>query len=94
MCRTVIVTAGTSARSALRSFFEDAALDLELAVECVNMGLYGQSWVQARGDEELLTYTTAALLPVLTALFRHVDRCRSSEELIGGSYVRFYLWER
>ena len=74
-------------RSALCSFFEDAAMDLELAVENVNTGPYGQSRVQARGDGELMTYTTTALIPVLTALFQHVDHCHSSEDLIGRSYA-------
>ncbi|KAI4887181.1 hypothetical protein NFI96_021277, partial [Prochilodus magdalenae] len=80
--RAVITTAVECVRSALCSFFEDAAMDLELAVQNVNMGTYGQSRVQAREDGELMTYTTTALIPVLTALFQHIDHCRSSEDLI------------
>uniref|UniRef100_A0AAR2IQQ6 Ryanodine receptor 2b (cardiac) n=1 Tax=Pygocentrus nattereri TaxID=42514 RepID=A0AAR2IQQ6_PYGNA len=69
-------------RSALCSFFEDAAMDLELAVENVNAGPIGQSRAQARGDGELMTYTTTALIPVLTTLFQHIEHCHSSEDLI------------
>ncbi|XP_072545007.1 ryanodine receptor 2 [Salminus brasiliensis] len=82
--RAVMRTQGEFVRSDLCSFFEDAAVDLELAVGSVNAGSYGQSRVQARGDAELLAHTTTALIPVLTALFQHIDNCHSSEELIVG----------
>uniref|UniRef100_A0A8B9RMZ7 Ryanodine receptor 2b (cardiac) n=1 Tax=Astyanax mexicanus TaxID=7994 RepID=A0A8B9RMZ7_ASTMX len=69
----LIRTPGESVQSALCVFFEDAEVDLELAVESVNAGPYGQSRSQARGDAELLTYITTALIPVLTALFQHTE---------------------
>uniref|UniRef100_W5KV56 Ryanodine receptor 2b (cardiac) n=1 Tax=Astyanax mexicanus TaxID=7994 RepID=W5KV56_ASTMX len=80
----VIRTPGESVQSALCVFFEDAEVDLELAVESVNAGPYGQSRSQARGDAELLTYITTALIPVLTALFQHTEHCHSSEQLMVG----------
>ncbi|XP_049320175.1 ryanodine receptor 2 isoform X2 [Astyanax mexicanus] len=82
--RAVIRTPGESVQSALCVFFKDAEVDLELAVESVNAGPYGQSRSQARGDAELLTYITTALIPVLTALFQHTEHCHSSEQLMVG----------
>ncbi|XP_053538759.1 ryanodine receptor 2 isoform X6 [Ictalurus punctatus] len=64
-------------RSALHSFFEAAAVDLELAVDSVTPGV-----IQFRGDREVLTYTTAALLPVLTSLFKHTAHGQSSLDLM------------
>uniref|UniRef100_A0A8B9LR02 Ryanodine receptor 2b (cardiac) n=1 Tax=Astyanax mexicanus TaxID=7994 RepID=A0A8B9LR02_ASTMX len=88
--QAVIRTPGESVQSALCVFFEDAEVDLELAVESVNAGPYGQSRSQARGDAELLTYITTALIPVLTALFQHTEHCHSSEQLMGSmSYLSF-----
>uniref|UniRef100_A0A8B9LQT2 Ryanodine receptor 2b (cardiac) n=1 Tax=Astyanax mexicanus TaxID=7994 RepID=A0A8B9LQT2_ASTMX len=83
--QAVIRTPGESVQSALCVFFEDAEVDLELAVESVNAGPYGQSRSQARGDAELLTYITTALIPVLTALFQHTEHCHSSDM----SYLSF-----
>lgn len=68
-------------RSALHSFFEAAAVDLELAVDSVTPGV-----IQFRGDREVLTYTTAALLPVLTSLFKHTAHGQSSLDLMGTSW--------
>lgn len=67
-------------RSALHSFFEAAAVDLELAVDNVTLGV-----IQFQRDGELLTYTTTALLPVLTSLFRCTAHCQSSADLMGMS---------
>ncbi|XP_066527985.1 ryanodine receptor 2 [Hoplias malabaricus] len=80
--RSVMKRVGECVRTALCSFFEDAAMDLKLTVECINAGQYGQGRVQTRGDGELLTYATTALIPVLTALFQHINQCQGSEEVI------------
>ncbi|XP_060734913.1 ryanodine receptor 2 isoform X4 [Tachysurus vachellii] len=63
--------------SALRNFFETAAVDLELAVNSVTPGV-----IQIRGDGGLLTYTITALLPVLTSVFQHTAHCQSSADLM------------
>ncbi|GAA6072603.1 ryanodine receptor 2 isoform X1, partial [Tachysurus ichikawai] len=63
--------------SALRIFFETAAVDLELAVDSVTPGV-----IQIRGDGGVLTYTITALLPVLTSVFQHTAHCQSSADLM------------
>lgn len=73
-------TAPECVRSALRSFFEAAAVDLELAVDSVTTGV-----IQFQGDGEVLTYTTTALFPVLTSLFQHSAQCQGSADLMGTS---------
>lgn len=78
--RVVMKTGTPGVRSALRSFFEAAAVDLELAVDSVTPGV-----MQYRGDGEVLTYTSTALLPVLTSLFQHAAHCQSSQHLMGTS---------
>ncbi|KAI5618783.1 ryanodine receptor 2 isoform X1 [Silurus asotus] len=70
----VMITA-ECVRSAVHSFFEAAAVDLELIVNSVRR-------LQFRGDGEMLTYITTALIPVLTSLFQHTAHCQSSAELI------------
>ncbi|MCJ8736531.1 hypothetical protein PDJAM_G00013570, partial [Pangasius djambal] len=75
---TVVMKMATeSVCSALHSFFEAAAVDLELAVDSVTPGV-----IQFRGDGEVLTYTTTALLPVLNSLFQHTAHCQSSASLM------------
>ncbi|XP_050989248.1 ryanodine receptor 2 [Labeo rohita] len=69
--RMVMKTTSESVRVSLWSFFEAAAEDLELTVENATWDEYGQNRIQSRGDSEVITYTTTALIPVLTALFQH-----------------------
>ncbi|XP_059376123.1 ryanodine receptor 2 [Carassius carassius] len=69
--RMLMKTTTESVRLSLRSFFESAAEDLELTVDNVTWDEYGLNQSQGRGDSEVVTYTTAALIPVLTALFLH-----------------------
>lgn len=76
-------TATETVRSSLHAFFEAAALDLELVVDAVTTGV-----IHFRGDGEVLTYATTALLPVLTALFRYAAECKSSAHLMGTSVMR------
>ncbi|XP_076833707.1 ryanodine receptor 2 isoform X2 [Brachyhypopomus gauderio] len=80
--RAVMTAVGGSARLALCSFFENAAEDLELTVEIVAVRPVGCSRGPDGGDERPLTYTTTALLPVLTALFLDAGHCQNSSELI------------
>ncbi|KAF5904193.1 ryanodine receptor 2-like, partial [Clarias magur] len=64
-------------RSPLQLFLEAAAVDLELAVDGVTPGV-----AHIRGDAEVLTYTSTALLPVLTSLFQHAAHCQGSVHLM------------
>lgn len=78
--RVAMKTSSGCVRSALDTFFEAAAVDLELAVDGVTLGV-----IQFRGDGEVLTYAITALIPVLTSLFRHTAHCQSSADLMGTS---------
>ncbi|XP_077095388.1 ryanodine receptor 2 isoform X2 [Siphateles boraxobius] len=69
--RMVMKATSESVTVSLCSFFEAAAEDLELTVETVTWDEYGLNRGQSRGDGEVITYTTNALIPVLTALFQH-----------------------
>ncbi|XP_062863941.1 ryanodine receptor 2 [Trichomycterus rosablanca] len=75
----VMKMATESVRSTLHSFFEAAAMDLELGVKSASVA---SAVIQARGDGPVLTYATTVLLPVLTALFQHTAHCQNAEELI------------
>ncbi|CAB1343728.1 unnamed protein product [Coregonus sp. 'balchen'] len=77
--RTLMKTAPESARVSLRSFFEAAAVDLEMTVENLSMT---QSRTQSRGVAQILDYTTTALLPTLTAMFEHLSHNQYGEDLL------------
>ncbi|XP_053365921.1 ryanodine receptor 2 [Clarias gariepinus] len=74
---TKVVMETECVRAPLQLFFEAAALDLELAVDSVTPGV-----AHIRRDVEVLTYTTTALLPVLTSLFQHAAHCQGSVDLM------------
>ncbi|TRY95484.1 hypothetical protein DNTS_003975, partial [Danionella cerebrum] len=76
-------TTNESIRVLLRSFFEAAAEDLQLAVENMTYDEYGLNRVQSRGDSEVTTYTFTVLIPVLTALFQHDSQRKNEGGLIG-----------
>lgn len=76
-------TTSESVRVSLWSFFEAAAEDLELTVETVTWDEYGLNRAQSRGDSEVITYTTTALIPVLTALFQHDSQRQHGGGLFG-----------
>lgn len=76
-------TTSESVRVSLWSFFEAAAEDLELTVENATWDEYGQNRIQSRGDSEVITYATTALIPVLTALFQHDSQRQHRGGLIG-----------
>jgi len=72
-----------SVRVPLWLFFEAAAEDIELTVETVTRDEYGLNRGQSRGDGDVITYTTTALIPVLTALFQHDSQGQHGGGLIG-----------
>lgn len=80
-------TTTESVRLSLRSFFEGAAEDLELTVD--NVTWDGLNRAKGRGDSEVITYTTAALIPVLTALF-----LQDAQRQHGGGLIGKKEWKR
>ncbi|KAM4597636.1 ryanodine receptor 2-like, partial [Polymixia lowei] len=83
--RTLMKSSPESVRASLRSFFEAAAVDLEMTVENLSVTLaplpQGRSQ-QPRGVAKVLGYTTSTLLPTLTSLFRHLGSQRYGEDLL------------
>ena len=73
-------TAPESARVSLRSFFEAAAVDLEMTVENLSMT---QNLTQSRGVAQILDYTNTTLLPTLTSIFEHLSHNQYGEDLLG-----------
>lgn len=59
-------------KAGLRTFFENAAEDLEKTLENLKLGKFTHSRSQMKGVSQNINYTTAALLPILTALFEHI----------------------
>uniref|UniRef100_A0A3Q3BKC1 Ryanodine receptor 3 n=1 Tax=Kryptolebias marmoratus TaxID=37003 RepID=A0A3Q3BKC1_KRYMA len=57
---------------AFKSFFENAAEDLEKLVEMLKLGKFMQSRAQMKSVTQSINYVTVALLPILTALFQHI----------------------
>ncbi|KAJ8013934.1 hypothetical protein DPEC_G00035000 [Dallia pectoralis] len=74
--RTMVETAPESARVSLQSFFENAAVDLEIAHENI---VITQSRTQSREVAQIQDYTTSALLPTLTAMFEHFSNNQYGE---------------
>ncbi|XP_071766090.2 ryanodine receptor 2-like [Centroberyx gerrardi] len=86
--RTLMTSAPESVQASLRSFFEAAAVDLEMTVEnlSVTLAALPQSRSQQpRGVAKVLSYTTSTLLPTLTALFQHLSSQNYGEDLLVGS---------
>lgn len=61
-------------RVGLRTFFENAAEDLERTFENLKLGKFTHSRSQMKGVSQNINYTTVALLPILTALFEHITQ--------------------
>lgn len=59
-------------KAGLRTFFENAAEDLEKLVEMLKLGKFMQSRAQMKSVSQSINYVTVALLPILTALFDHI----------------------
>ncbi|KAK2510979.1 hypothetical protein Q9966_016762 [Columba livia] len=69
-------------KAGLRSFFEGASEDIEKMVENLRLGKVTQSRTQVKGVAQNLSYTTVALLPVLTSLFQHLAQHRFGDDVI------------
>ncbi|XP_057715471.1 ryanodine receptor 3-like isoform X6 [Corythoichthys intestinalis] len=72
--RTVMKSGSESVKVGLRTFFENAAEDLERTLENLKLGKFTHSRSQMKGVSQNINYTTVALLPILTALFEHITQ--------------------
>lgn len=59
-------------KAGVRTFFENAAEDLEKLLEMLKLGKFMQSRAQMKSVTQSINYVTVALLPILTALFEHI----------------------
>lgn len=69
-------------RLGLRTFFENAAEDLEKTLENLKLGKFTHSRSQMKGVSQNINYTTVALLPILTALFEHITQHHFGVDLL------------
>ncbi|KAF6731613.1 Ryanodine receptor 3 [Oryzias melastigma] len=80
--RTVMKSSSDQVRGGLRTFFENAAEDLEKTFENLKLGKFTHSRSQMKGVSQNINYTTVALLPILTALFEHITEHHFGVDLL------------
>uniref|UniRef100_A0A7N9AR66 Ryanodine receptor 3 n=1 Tax=Mastacembelus armatus TaxID=205130 RepID=A0A7N9AR66_9TELE len=80
--RTVMKSGSEMVRVGLRTFFENAAEDLEKTFENLKLGKFTHSRSQMKGVSQNINYTTVALLPILTALFEHITQHHFGVDLL------------
>uniref|UniRef100_A0A803SQK4 Ryanodine receptor 1 n=1 Tax=Anolis carolinensis TaxID=28377 RepID=A0A803SQK4_ANOCA len=80
--RTVMKSGPEIVKAGLRSFFEGASDDIEKMVENLKLGKVSQSRTQVKGVGQNITYTTVALLPVLTSLFEHIAQHQFGDDVM------------
>ncbi|XP_030634419.1 ryanodine receptor 3 [Chanos chanos] len=80
--RTVMKSGSELVRAGLRTFFENAAEDLEKTLENLKLGKFTHSRSQMKGVSQNINYTTVALLPILTALFEHITEHQFGVDLL------------
>ncbi|XP_030575089.1 ryanodine receptor 3 [Archocentrus centrarchus] len=80
--RTVMKSGSEQVRVGLRTFFENAAEDLEKTFENLKLGKFTHSRSQMKGVSQNINYTTVALLPILTALFEHITQHHFGVDLL------------
>ncbi|XP_058255377.1 ryanodine receptor 3 isoform X2 [Hemibagrus wyckioides] len=80
--RTVMKSGSELVKAALRTFFENAADDLEKTLENLKLGKFTHSRSQMKGVSQNINYTTVALLPILTALFEHITEHQFGADLL------------
>lgn len=69
-------------KAGIRSFFENAAEDLEKTLENLKLGKFTHSRSQLKGVTQNINYTTIVLLPVLTSLFDHIGQHQFGTNII------------
>ncbi|XP_068106648.1 ryanodine receptor 1 isoform X3 [Hyperolius riggenbachi] len=80
--RTVMKSGPEIVKAGLRSFFEGASEDIEKMVENLKLGKVSQSRTQVKGVTQNISYTTIALLPVLTSIFEHIAQHQFGDDVI------------
>ncbi|XP_061602252.1 ryanodine receptor 3 isoform X2 [Cololabis saira] len=80
--RTVMKSGAELVKAGVRTFFENAAEDLEKLVEMLKLGKFLQSRAQMKSVSQSITYVTVALLPILTALFEHIKTYEFGVDLL------------
>ncbi|XP_029114127.1 ryanodine receptor 3 isoform X3 [Scleropages formosus] len=80
--RTVMKSGSELVKAGLRTFFENAAEDLEKTLENLKLGKFTHSRSQMKGVSQNINYTTVALLPILTALFQHITQHHFGVDLL------------
>ncbi|XP_073784038.1 ryanodine receptor 3-like isoform X2 [Danio rerio] len=80
--RTVMKSGSELVKAGLRTFFENAAEDLEKTLENLKLGKFTHSRSQMKGVSQNINYTTVALLPILTALFQHITEHQFGSDLL------------
>uniref|UniRef100_A0A3Q3W1X0 Uncharacterized protein n=2 Tax=Percomorphaceae TaxID=1489872 RepID=A0A3Q3W1X0_MOLML len=80
--RMVMKSGSELVRAGLRTFFENAAEDLEKTFENLKLGKFTHSRSQMKGVSQNINYTTVALLPILTALFEHITQHHFGVDLL------------
>lgn len=80
--RTVMKSGSEMVKAGLRTFFENAAEDLEKTLENLKLGKFTHSRSQMKGVSQNINYTTVALLPILTALFEHITEHQFGSDLL------------
>ncbi|CAO2579483.1 Ryanodine receptor 3, partial [Lemmus lemmus] len=82
--RTVMKSSSELVKAGLRSFFENAAEDLEKTSENLKLGKFTHSRTQIKGVSQNINYTTVALLPILTSIFEHIAQHQFGVDLLLG----------
>ncbi|XP_076834098.1 ryanodine receptor 3 isoform X8 [Brachyhypopomus gauderio] len=80
--RTVMKSGSELVKAGLRTFFENAAEDLEKTLENLKLGKFTHSRSQMKGVSQNINYTTVALLPILIALFEHITEHQFGADLL------------
>uniref|UniRef100_A0AAX7TRD1 Ryanodine receptor 3 n=1 Tax=Astatotilapia calliptera TaxID=8154 RepID=A0AAX7TRD1_ASTCA len=80
--RTVMKTGSELVKVGLKTFFENAAEDLEKLLEMLKLGKFMQSRAQMKSVSQSINYVTVALLPILTALFEHIKTYEFGVDLL------------
>uniref|UniRef100_A0A8C1ULM0 Ryanodine receptor 3 n=1 Tax=Cyprinus carpio TaxID=7962 RepID=A0A8C1ULM0_CYPCA len=92
--RTVMKSGSELVKAGVRTFFENAAEDLEKTLENLKLGKLGQSRTQMKGVTHIISYTSAALLPILTVLFQHITQHQFGAELLCKSATTMFGFYR
>lgn len=90
--RTVMKSGSELVKAGLRTFFENAAEDLEKTLENLKLGKFTHSRSQMKGVSQNINYTTVALLPILTALFQHITQHQFGVDLLCTLTLFFFFF--